>query len=324
MLLILSEANDRTTNEVLQWLFRWGVPFVRINTETPVRVQEVSPSSGRVVLQVRGRAIDLSRVERVWFRRGVLRLECLADALAALANQPDAGKLQAFVRDEWKRLCEYIIFCLERKSALGSYSRYNMNKLQVLHVAQECGLDIPQTLISEYGIRLAAMAQAQPLITKPISEAISYRDAQGDYVKLLTTAIDMDDLGADGFPSLVQERLDKWVELRIFFLRGKCYTMAIFSQTEERTAVDFRNYGGRASRMVPFALPEPVQHKLRLLMQRLQLDTGSIDMVLTRDMRYVFLEVNPVGNIEMVSKHCNYAIEHDIAKILSHGLEKSA
>lgn len=156
-LLILSEAGDRTTNEVAQWLLSWGVDFVRLNTEDAVRVLDVSPSSGRVAVQVRGRELNLADFDRMWLRRGVLRLECLAETMSALANIRAGRKLQGFVQNEWARLREYMFFCLERRAVLGSFARYNMNKLCVLHIAKECGLDIPETLISEDSSRIEAL-----------------------------------------------------------------------------------------------------------------------------------------------------------------------
>jgi glutathione synthase/RimK-type ligase-like ATP-grasp enzyme len=52
-------------------------------------------------------------------------------------------------------------------------------------------------------------------------------------------------------------------------------------------------------------------------MTDLCLDTGSIDIVRTTDGRYVFLEVNPVGQFGMVSVPCNYNLELKVAKYLA-------
>jgi D-alanine-D-alanine ligase-like ATP-grasp enzyme len=48
-------------------------------------------------------------------------------------------------------------------------------------------------------------------------------------------------------------------------------------------------------------------------MQKLKLNTGSIDMIYTNDSKFIFLEVNPVGQFGMVSKPCNYNLEKKIA-----------
>ena len=52
-------------------------------------------------------------------------------------------------------------------------------------------------------------------------------------------------------------------------------------------------------------------------MQKLDMNSGSIDMVVTKDKRYVFLEVNPIGQFKQVSYPCNYYLEKEVAKYLS-------
>ena len=68
--------------------------------------------------------------------------------------------------------------------------------------------------------------------------------------------------------------------------------------------------------MIPYRLPLDVNEKVLKFMERCDLDTGSIDMILTQDNRFVFLEVNPAGNIEMVGDNCNYWLEKRIAEYI--------
>ena len=51
-------------------------------------------------------------------------------------------------------------------------------------------------------------------------------------------------------------------------------------------------------------------------MKSLDLKTGSIDMILTPEGDYYFLEVNPVGQFSMTSSPCNYNLEKRIAEYL--------
>lgn len=46
------------------------------------------------------------------------------------------------------------------------------------------------------------------------------------------------------------------------------------------------------------------------------MNTGSIDIVVTKDKRYVFLEINHVGQFGWLSENCNYYIEKHIAQEL--------
>jgi glutathione synthase/RimK-type ligase-like ATP-grasp enzyme len=123
---------------------------------------------------------------------------------------------------------------------------------------------------------------------------------------------------ADRFcPMLLQEYTEKDVELRIFFIEQKLFTMAIFSQLDEQTSVDYRNYNTeKPNRNVPYKLPTEIKKKILAFAKKAQLNTGSIDIILNKDGEYVFLEVNPVGQFGWVSKNCNYYIEQEIAKHL--------
>src|SRR5690606_41647080 len=65
----------------------------------------------------------------------------------------------------------------------------------------------------------------------------------------------------------------------------------------------------RSNRTVAFNLPSDIENKLTKLMNVLSLNFGSIDMIVSKNREYYFLEVNPVGQFGMVSFPCNYNIE---------------
>jgi D-alanine-D-alanine ligase-like ATP-grasp enzyme len=93
--------------------------------------------------------------------------------------------------------------------------------------------------------------------------------------------------------------------------------MAIFSQRNNRTSIDFRRYDEeRPNHSVPFNLPADIKQKLRRFMREIDLDSGAIDMIYNNNGNYCFLEVNPVGQFGMISFPCNYKIEKKIAEIL--------
>ena len=119
------------------------------------------------------------------------------------------------------------------------------------------------------------------------------------------------------FPSLFQVEVKKDYELRIFYLRGDFYAMAIFSQEYEMARTDFRKYSGeKPLKCVPYSLPDEIKKKLKKLMDMLSLNTGSIDMIVDTAQKYYFLEVNPSGQFGMTSEPCNYYLEKKIAQYL--------
>ncbi len=90
--------------------------------------------------------------------------------------------------------------------------------------------------------------------------------------------------------------------------------MAIFSQFDNATKVDYRKYTN--NRNVPFNLPQIVEKKIVNLMNLLSLDSASLDLIKGLDGMYYFLEVNPSGQFGNVSYFCNYYIEHNIVNYL--------
>lgn len=56
--------------------------------------------------------------------------------------------------------------------------------------------------------------------------------------------------------------------------------------------------------------------KIRKLMNTLNLNTGSIDVLKGIDGKYYFLEVNPVGQYLSPSISCGYCVEKNIAEWL--------
>jgi D-alanine-D-alanine ligase-like ATP-grasp enzyme len=63
-------------------------------------------------------------------------------------------------------------------------------------------------------------------------------------------------------------------------------------------------------------LPSSLQEQLKTLMNKNRLDSGSFDIILTPESEYIFLEVNPIGQFQWLSRNCNYFLEKEIAELL--------
>src|SRR5262249_29782735 len=102
-----------------------------------------------------------------------------------------------------------------------------------------------------------------------------------------------------------------------FFFQNEFYSMAIFSQYDEQTAVDFRHYNTRVpNRMVPYKLPAQICDRLSHLLAKMHLESASIDLIKDVDGRYIFLEINQVGQFGFLSDACNYQLEKRVARHL--------
>ncbi|MEI7597121.1 MAG: hypothetical protein WCK02_15340 [Bacteroidota bacterium] len=141
-------------------------------------------------------------------------------------------------------------------------------------------------------------------------------------IKLSTYTAIVDDnfinnLNDEFAPTCFQEEIIKTVEIRTFYLDKKTYSMAIFSQSDQTTSVDFRNYNyKKPNRTMPFNLPISINDKLILFMNKVGLNCGSFDLIYTPNKDFYFLEINPVGQYGMVSHPCNYYLDKVIADYL--------
>lgn len=230
-------------------------------------------------------------------------------------------------KEELRYLIDYIHFKLKEKSKIiiGGFKNNDVNKLEILELAAGCGLEIPESYIFTKKSDLLNLItrkdqENKNIITKPLSQGVYNilpEIGYYNYVERLT-ASKVKKIPDTFFPSLFQIEIKKKYELRIFYLNGVCYSMVIFSQGNKNTEIDFRkpNFDKPRNRKVPYILPNDISNKINKLMNQIGLNTGSIDMIVSQDDRYVFLEVNPVGQIPMTSFPCNYYLEQLVAKQL--------
>ncbi len=324
MIALFSTAVDESTTDVLRWIryLSPGADVVRVNADEPERVGDLRVTNDDVRVELDDRNWSLDGLSSVWYRKG---RNWLCNLFPAVASQLEPGlrrHLEAKVRSEEQRLAELVHGRVaERAWTLCHPERGDLNKLVVLAVAEKCGLDVPRFLVTTSKRDLGGAVAEAEQVTKALSDGVYFFDHVGtrgyySYTEVLAEE-NVEGLPATFAPSLVQTRVAKTLDLRIFFLEGHCYSMAIFSQADERTQVDFRRYNEeRPNRTVPYQMPAAVETRLCMLFSELGLNTGSADMILDDQGRYVFLEINPHGQFSMVSSPCNYHLERAIASAL--------
>jgi ATP-GRASP peptide maturase of grasp-with-spasm system len=329
MICILSHSQlERSTEEIIDWLRAWNVPFIRINgsdiDSSSGPLISISNEGVRDILVIDKVTLGTDEIRVVWCRRWAYRsafrsMDVFMDNKHSIADNIYPVFLHIY--HELQRVSHFLFSRLASAKWLGNPANTSVNKLQVLKLARDVGLDIPDTIVttSTEEVRRFA-ARYGEIITKPISDVLLCRFSE-KLCTVYTSSVSGDFLENEvwqgAFPSLFQEKLRKKYEIRIFYLDGKLYSMAMFTQDNVMTQTDFRKYSyDRPARSVPYRLQPQVEDKLRSLMKALRLDTGSIDMVRTVDGRDVFLEVNPVGQFGMVSTPCNYFLEEKVARAL--------
>lgn len=327
MILIHSNCDDVSTNDVIDWLNYFNQKFIRINDNSIFFIETIeldNLSKEKIILKIstpystdKTREVDLSVIKSYWYRRGGFYTppETIKDRnITELIKE-----FNYYIHRESGAIKVFLYSYLNDIKHIGNYNHNGTNKLYNLFLAKKVGLKIPETLVAKKKKPIFNFFKTnKKVITKSISEGgVTFNNKV--ILSGLTAEVTRNDLYKRSFfHSLFQKKLDKAYELRIFYLNEKTYTTAIFSQLDKKTLIDFRNYNYLKPNRTPrFNLPKEIEEKIIRLMKTLKMKSGSIDMVVTKSKEFVFLEVNPIGQFHQVSLPGNFFIEKIIAKHLS-------
>lgn len=310
MIIINSSDSDQSTNDIIDWLKYYDAKFKRINFSDKILVKNLEISENikfELEFLESGEVIKSNEITFFWYRRGDLNINIRSEI-----NEKE------YINKENNKLKEFIYYFLVNNiPSLGNYYDNYINKLIVLSEAQNLGISTPNTLVTTDKKSLIDFIKREKnIISKGIDNSLKLTYAVEDIM--------IKESNDDFFYSLFQSNVEKFIELRIFFLKNDFWATAIFSQNDEKTKIDFRNYNYlKPNRLSPYKLPIWLIIKLKKLNNRLKLTSGSIDMILTKDGEYVFLEINPIGQFRNFSYFSNYNLEQIIAKYIIKNEKKS-
>lgn len=315
MIDIHSGNTDRTSDQVADYI-TYLSPQIKSKTIYGGRSTHcvniiVSNDTDKVdIIDGNGNKINI-RFKAGWLRRGIVALKSFVNFNAI--NKPTQNHLI----EETDAIRDFIYFYSLRA---GSYEKEkNNNKLKNLLLAKKSGLKVPTTLVTNSKNELKKfISHYKSTITKPIHNGHLYYIEDGFYYTCKGTQFidehSLSKLDSEFSLSLFQQYIEKEIEIRIFFWGKNFYSMAIFSQLDDHTKIDYRNYNKeKPNRCVPFSLESTLRDKIIAFIEQTGLDTGSIDMILTPSGEYYFLEVNPTGQFGWLSDSCNFYLEKKIA-----------
>ena len=311
MILVISNSDDVHAAGVLAALARVGAPAMlfdtgRFPTDLTLNLDYSGNGSFAAHVQAHGQGVELSTVRSVWWRRPqpyAISSEILSDEDRAFAY----SECHAAISGLWS--------CLEaRWMNAPAADEIAGRKAWQLKVAAGLKLRTPRTLISndpEAVRRFVEREGERGTIYKAFSATErSWRETR------LLKAEERERLDAVRFaPLLFQEYVRAVADIRITIVGDKVFPAEILSQAT-CYPVDFR-IDIEAAEIRPHTLPEAVVHKLLRLMSRLGLAYGAIDMRLTPEGEYVFLEINPAGQFLFIEQHTDQPITAAVAEHLA-------
>lgn len=247
-----------------------------------------------------GDIVDIADFDLVWNRRG---------GQPSLIKNLAKGDVPYAIK-ECKAFLEGFISVAATKTRWINDPRGihdNRMKLVQLEAAKRSGFKIPRTLVSTNAEEVRQFLQSLNgrAIFKPFNPHAWGKEGQSDYVSY-ASLITLDDLAdpdaVRAAPGIYQEYIEKSYELRILKL-GKSYLSAgIRPNGVNKDLVDWRGTGGYS--VSPETLPEHLTQCLDKIASDLNFQTGSADIIVSKNNEFVFLEINESGQFLFLEQLC--------------------
>jgi len=305
MILVVTHKQDYTADFLINKFNQRGIAYQRLNCED-IMSSHVSVKANRQFdITIKG----ASCYSAVWFRR---------TSLPALEID-DPGKL-AFLRSEFDSFLKNLFSVTEAKWMSDPWQVYRAeNKLLQLKVAGQLGFSIPETLVTTDKAELVSFYnQFANVIVKPIS--VTRTDSNGDPMFIYTSRVEKSHIDTldqfDLTPCIFQREIEKLLELRVTVVGDNAFAASVDSQQLEETKIDWRR---KPLKFSPFELPEHITAKCVRLVRELGLQFGAIDLILSPDGSYTFLEINPNGQWVWIENETGLPISEAIINELTNG-----
>jgi glutathione synthase/RimK-type ligase-like ATP-grasp enzyme len=298
-LLIFSSEQDAHAQAVCAALQDHRVDMVRLSgADFPVRDTisiRLSTTEQSVMLEAEGGGVvDLSGVTTVWRRRNeypsINTSLIHPDDRKFAYQEAEAGANG--LRDV-SALVNGAVWINPRQSAVLA-----QNKPYQLAQAIKTDLNIPKTLISNSPSDVRAFFRALPkgAIYKPLTPAV-WED-ENDVLVYFVEPLDEEALSDSDIvratPGIYQETIEKAFELRVTIMDRFVHAVKVDSQALAAAQTDWRQHI-HDLKVEHYQLPSYVETKLLKFMELMGLRFGAVDLIVTPQGDYVFLEVNEMG-----------------------------
>lgn len=310
MIVIFSFPGDTNTIKLIDWLLYYGVQFKRIDLQFE-RYQniKISYNNSKIHLSldlISGERLNLNEVDYFYIRgKGF-------DKSENQLNETILPNLiyNRYISQEVDALTNFFYSYVNQRSLGAFIIDHKTSKLNQYNIAIEIGLSMPSFCITNN--KNDIINSDEKYITKAIADNVACEHDNNLYVQRVQRIKEISEVEESFFPSFFQDEIKKEFEIRSYFLDGKFYSI---SYNFNSTVIDGRdNYD--SSTYSPYNLPIEIENKLCILLSKLNLRSGSIDMIKSKDNNFYFLEVNPNGQYDWVSQFGGYYLHKITAEYL--------
>ncbi len=316
MIILFSFHGDRITNKLIDWLLYYNIQFKRINLEdeTPFNITiEYNNDMNIKFKLINSEIINFSEVKYFYVRGvGFKELNCFTK----IPNIPQPI-INKYLKLEWETLINFFYSEINKKS-IGSFKiGDNHSKLKQYKIVKSLGLNLPKSIICNNLEEINSFHENKNLITKAIQDNIATEYNRKVYLQRVQR-FNIKEIDKEFFPSFFQIEIEKQYEIRTFIFDQKCYSIKF---TFKEKGIDMRDYYNQHE-YASYQLPKNIQNKLISLIEKLELKSGSIDLIKDMNNNYYYLETNPNGQYDWVSTFTETNLHQTIAIFFKNEIKK--
>jgi len=260
---------------------RWIVP-------APGNIQSHSLNLTNDYLQYNTNVTSSPSFDTVWLRR--LAFPKLNDQNLIEEKNIMEKELRLFLTSIYSNITSPSSFWINPLQSLSQ----SEDKVSQLCAAKNVGLAIPNTLFSNDPLKIKEFINScKSCIYKGFSQIIW--DDSVFFASKVSTDDLPDNIYLENMPGIYQEEVRKKYELRVTMFGHHPIAVKITLKSKETDYVEWGQFSDDELQYEETTLPDKVIIKLRLLMKKLGIVFGCIDLMVTEEDEYVFLEVNQQG-----------------------------
>lgn len=325
MIFLFSNKEDEHPSHVIQYLNAWHVPVFRLNSECLLTDYRFSwwaneQDCNFYIRNIKnGLEMYGHQITAIWERRPEIPSELPFKSEMEEINKHNIEEAHGFL--------SFIRYYLKDIYSIGSIveDRPASSKMLQLSIARQLGMCVPDTCFSNEKSPIAQLAERhQYLSLKPISNSYVYLNGEQEYVFYSQKAASQDLLQQpeEAFTqtvSFVQNYVEKAYELRITVINQDVIACKIDSQIQDddKGKIDWRQGYDYNLKHEIVELPENIRQFCLAFLQRMKLNFGCFDFIVTPEGEYVFLECNPNGQWLWIEMETGYDISQIMAKNLA-------
>lgn len=324
LVLIISNEHDIHLTPVIEKLSKRGVSFFRLNTENLFSkylicvTYEEGRLVGSITNKISNDSIRIENISSVWERRPMAPMNTFS---------PVPEEYLEIITIEQKSFYQQLRYALKDKKWIGFPldDTQASSKIYQKVIAQEVGFKIPKTIITNDLTSLRKFIKRDKNYALKPMKADSLQIGEDHQMVFYSRKVSTDQLNSldeNGFmnaPNFIEEYIEKKYEVRLTMVGNTAFAAKIESQamSEGKGKEDWREGYDHGITFTAHSIDDTIINKCIDYLNKLNLNFGCFDFVITNDEEYVFLECNPNGQWLWIEEDTKMDISGEIAKWLS-------